>query len=422
MIAFLDADVKKRARQERAIQAAAPALALAGWDGRGVEAAVIAEARDPLLDAQLQAEASVTGSLAAQETHLHHAGTCLDELLSFSAEPNGLVGLDADLSNLFNSFETLYSNPANLPLRRGIVQSAQDVAVKFNRAWARLNCLRNDLNASIQEDVVRANRNLNDIAGLNQQIIEARASGGRAGTLAEEREQCLETLSGCVNIVATPRADGGVNVSIGGAAMVCGARTPDSLATYPDKNENLRLQAQNAGTRLKPDGGSIAGKITARDGGLAGLQGGLNKLARQLITRFNCIYSSGCDMKGGTGRDFFTGTDASDIGVNSIVANDPSRLQVGGAAGTNGNDTAPPALETFGQYYARTVSSLGNTLLKVSDELSSSRAVTQMLANERESAHGMTLGDELTCLQRYQKACAASDQMHAALDEMPPLQ
>ncbi len=291
MIALLDTDVKKRARQQRAIQAAAPVLALAGWEGRGVEAAVIAAARDPLLDAQLQAEASVTGSLAAQQINLQNAGTCLDELTSFSAAPNGLKGLDADLSNLFSSFETLYSDPANLRLRRGIVRCAQDIAAKFNRASSRLNCLRNDLNASIQKDVVRANQNLNDIAGLNQQILEARASGGRAGALAEQREQCLETLSGCVNIIATPRADGGVNVSIGGVAMVCGAKTPDSLATYPDKNENLRLQAQNAGTRLKPAGGSIAGKITARDGGLANLQSGLNNLASQLITRFNSIYS-----------------------------------------------------------------------------------------------------------------------------------
>jgi flagellar hook-associated protein 1 FlgK len=322
---------------------------------------------------------------------------------------------------LFSSFESLYRDPANLPLRRGLVRSAQDVAARFNRASSRLNCLRNDLNASIQKDVVRANRNLNDIAGLNQQIIEARASGGRAGTLAEEREQCLETLSSCVNITATPRADGGVNVSIGGVAMVTGSKTPDSLATYPDKNENLRLQAQNAGTRLKPAGGSIAGKITVRDGGLAGLQSGLNHLASQLITRFNSIYGSGCDVNGGTGRDFFTGTDASDIGVNSTVADDPAQLQAGGATGANGKDAAAPALETFGQSYAQTVSNLGRTLTKVSDELSSSQAVTQMLANERESAHGVSIGDELTCLQRYQQACAASVQTHAMLNELPPL-
>jgi flagellar hook-associated protein 1 len=413
MIALLHTDVKKRARQQRAIQAAAPILARAGWEGRGVEAAVIAQVRDPLLDAYLQAEASVTGSLAAQQANLKNAGTCLDELVRFSAAPNGLNGLDADLSNLFSSFEALYSDPASVPLRRGIVRSAQDVAAKIKRASSRLDNLRDDLNASIQKDVVRANRNLDDIAGLNLQIIEAQASGESVRALIEQREQCLETLSGCADIIATRRADGGVNVRIGGGAMVLGARMPDCLATYPDKNENLRIQAQNAGARLKLAGGSIAGKITARDGGLAGLQNGLNNLAARLIARFNSIYRSGRDLKGGTGRDFFTGSDASDISVNSTVAGDPSQLQAGGAA---------PALETFGQSYAQTVSNLGGTLSKVSEDLSSSQAVMQMLANERESAHGVLIGDELASLRRYEQACAVSAQTNATLNEMLPMQ
>jgi flagellar hook-associated protein 1 FlgK len=412
MIALLDTNVKKKARLQRAIQAAAPVLSRAGSEGRGVEAAVIAEARDPLLDAQIQAEASVTGSLAAQQASLQNAGTCLDELMLFSAAPNGLNGLDAGLSNLFGSFEALYSDPANLTLRRDIVRSAQEVAAKLKGASSRLCGLRNDLNASIQRDVVRANQNLNDIALLNQQIIEGRISGGRTGTLAEQREQCLEMLSSRVNIISKLRADGGVNVSIGGVAMVCGAKTPESLATYPDTNEDLRLQAQNAGTRLKPSGGSIAGKIAVRDGVLAGLQSGLTNLASRLIKRFNAIHRSGRELKGGTGRDFFVGTNASDIGVDGTVANDPSQIQSGGAA---------PALEPFGQGYAQTVSNLGSTVSKVSDDLSSSRAVMQMLANERESAHGASIGNEATRLQRYKQACAASAKTQTTINKMPPM-
>ena len=75
------------------------------------------------------------------------------------------------------------------------------------------------------------------------------------------------------------------------------------------------------------------------------------------------------------------------------------------------------SLQTFGQ----TVSDLGSTLSKVSDDLSSSQAVTQMLANERESARGVSIDDELTDLQRYQQACADSAAMHTTLNEMPPM-
>jgi flagellar hook-associated protein 1 FlgK len=281
--------------------------------------------------------------------------------------------------------------------------------------------LRNDLNAAIQKDVGRVNQNLDDVAVLNQQILEARISGGKAGLLAEQRAQGLETLSGCININATPRADGGVNVSIGGVAMVCGPRTPDFLATYPDQNEDLRLQAQNVGARIEAAGGSIAGKIKARDGALAGLRRGLNNLAAQLISRFNSIYRNGRDLHGGTGQDFFAGNDGTDLGVDSAVAGDPSRLQTGGAADVKGCDAAP-ALEWFRQTCAQTVSHPGGALGEISEDLSSSQAVAQMLANERTSTHGASIGGELTCLQNYEQACAVSAKMEATLRKMSPVQ
>jgi flagellar hook-associated protein 1 len=408
MIVSLHTHLKKPGRLPRAVPAA------------------IAKARDPLLAAQIQAEASVTGSLAAQQNNLQIAGACLNEPIRFSDAPNGLNGLDAGLSKLFHSFQALSSDPANLPLRRSVVRNAQAVAAQFNRASSRLDGVKHDLNASIQKDVAKANQDMNAIAGLNRQIMKAQAAGGAARPLAGQREQYLETLSGCVNITATPRADGGVNVSIGGVTMVAEAKTPDHLATYPDKNGNLSIRTQNTGTRLKPAGGSIAGKITARDGGLAGLQSGLNTLAAQLIAQVNFIYNSGRGWHGGAGRDFFTGTGASDISVNGTVAADPAQLWVDGAAPAlaqlGSRHVSGLGNRTFGQSYAQTVSKLGHTLLSVNDNLSSSQAVTQMLANERGAAHGVSLDGALTDLMRYQQACAVFARVIATLDEMLPMQ
>jgi flagellar hook-associated protein 1 FlgK len=406
MIALLDTDAKKRARQEREIRAAASRLARAGWDGKGIEAAVIAEARDPLLNAQILAEASVTGSLAAQQKNLQHAGTCLDELINFSAAPNALSSLDGDLSNLFSAIEALSEDPANSALRRKAVRNAREIAAKFNHAASRLNCLKSDLNASIQKDVIQANQHIDHIAALNQQIMEARTTGLRAVNLAAQREQFLEALSTCVNIIVARRVDGGVNVVIGGVAMITGAKTPDGIATYPDQNENLRIQAPNAGIRLKLEGGSIAGKITARDGALAGLQSGLDRLASQLIKRFNS-------------QDFFAGTNASDISVKNAVAGLPAGA--GGAKGANANDTMTPSLKAFGQRYIKTVSNLNISLSKVSDELSSSQAITQMLAHERDSAHCLLIGQESAALHNYEQACVVLGKTRAKLTKMAPM-
>jgi flagellar hook-associated protein 1 FlgK len=426
MIEFPGTIVRKPARRRQ--------TAKTGQAARG-ETAVVAEAFDPLLDAHIQAEASVAGSLAAQQINLQNAGACLHEPVSFSAAPNGLEGMVASLAGLFDSFQNLASDPANFGRRRAVVRSAQKVAAQFNQAASRLTGLENDLNASIQKDAILANRNLADIAGLNWLIMEALASGGTSGLLAGRRAQSLETLSGCVSIDAAPATDGSVKVDIGGVTMVRGAATPDSLATHPDQNGNLRVRAQNAGTPLTVDGGSIAGKIAARDGGLAGLQRGLNLLAAQLITLVNTIYNSGHDLDGGTGRNFFTGACASDIGVNAAVADDPSRLQAAAAPGAHGNNTVAQSLaklgsrnvsdlgnQTFVESYAQTVSKLGHTLSGINDDLMSSQVVTQMLANERGQAHDVSLDDEKADLRRYRQAYAVSVKMMTALNEMTPVE
>ncbi len=80
------------------------------------------------------------------------------------------------------------------------------------------------------------------------------------------------------------------------------------------------IKAQNAGTPLTLSSGSLEGNITARDGALSSLQTSVNTLASQLITKVNSIYSSGYDLNGNTGASFFTGNDASDIAVATLLA------------------------------------------------------------------------------------------------------
>jgi flagellar hook-associated protein 1 FlgK len=405
-----------------------------GNEGTGVQMTGISESRDPLLDSQIQAEASVSGSLTAQQTNLQNAEAYLDEQISStaaSATPDSPKGLAADLSNLFGSFQSLSTDPSNLSLRQTAVQSAQRVAAQFNQVSTQLSTVQADLNTSVQNDVATSNQDLGAIASLNQQIVAAQAAGGSADQLVDQREKTLENLSGLANFSATSEANGAVDVSIGGVRMVSGGNVADNLQTYTDSHGNLQVQAQTAGTQITLTGGSIAGEITARDGALTTLQGGLNTLASQLITHVNTIYSAGYDLDGDTGQDLFTGAGASDIGVNSSLAGDPSKFQAAGVAGAAGDNTVVLALaqlggqniaglsnQTFSGSYAQTVSDLGDSISSVNEQLGNSQAVTQMLTNERASNSGVSTDTEMTNLIQYQKAYEASAELVTTLNEM----
>jgi len=419
-------------RQQLVIQAATPLQTTIGQEGTGVTATGISQATDSLLNSQVQAENSVSGSLNAQQQALQDAETSLNEEISnTSSGTTSPSGLTADLASLFNSFQSLSTDPTSLTERQSLVASAQQLSTEFNQVSSQLGTVNTQLNQSIQSGVAGSNQDLAQIATLNQQIVQAQADGGSANDLVDEREQAIEDLSNYVNVTATAQSDGAVNINIGGVAMISGATETDSLETYDSGGGQLLIKAQNAGTPLTLSSGSIEGSITARDGALATLQTSVNTLASQLITQVNNIYSPGYDLNGNTGADFFTGTGASNIGVNSALGNDPSQVQASGTAGAAGDNKVVLALaqlantdisglnnQTFSGSWAQTVGALGHTISSVNEGVTNSAAVTQMLSSQRQSVSGVSIDQEMTNLMQFQKSYEASAQVITTLNEM----
>ncbi len=417
------------ADEQLAVQAATPLETPTGEEGTGVEAVSITSMRNALLDAQIAAEGSVTGSLTSQQSALQQAEAYLDEELSSTSSSSDTAassssGLTADLSNFFSSLQTLSTDPGNISDRQAVIQSAQQLTEQFNQVSSGLNTASSDLNSSIQSGVAAANQDLSQIASLNQQIMEAQDSGGTADQLVDEREQTIENLAGYVNVTTSAQPDGAINVSIGGVSMVAGGVTLASLQTYTNTSGQLLVSAQNVGTSppfsLTLSGGSLEGSITARDGAVATLQSSLNTLASELINQVKAVYPG----------SFFSGTDAGDIGVNSTLVNDPSTFQTGttGDPGDNGvvlamlNVADEPLSglnnQTLSQYYSQTVGAFGSSLQSVNEQLANSTSVAQMLTTQRDSASGVDTDTEMTNLLQFQKAYEASAELVTTVNEM----
>jgi flagellar hook-associated protein 1 FlgK len=422
------------AREQLVLDPSTPIQTPIGQEGTGVTAAAITEARSALLDGQITSESSVTGSLNAQQQALQNAQTYLNEQIQSTSNNTSPSGLTADLSNLFNAFQSLSTDPGNLAQRQSLVQSAQQLASQFNQVSSQLQTVSAGLNTSIQNDVNGVNQDLATIAGLNQQIVQSEASGGSANVLVDQREQAIEDLAGKVNITTSAQSNGSVNISIGGVGMFDGAsnqRVADGLVTYDSGGGNLLIKTQYQGIALTPTSGSIQGEIETRDGALAAVQSGINTLASQLITQVNSVYSAGYDMNGNTGANFFTGTNASDIGVNGALANDPTLVQASGTPGNAGDNSVALAVaqlgsnnfaglnnQSFSQNWAQTVGNFGDALSSVNQQVTNSSSVTQMLTNQRQSVSGVSIDDEMTSIMEYQKAYEASAELISTVNQM----
>jgi len=425
-------------RQVVVEQAATPLQTSLGQEGTGVEVVVIQQICNALLNDQIQGENSTTSFLQTQQGALQTAQSDIGEQLqSTSATDTSTVGstggLDSDLSGLFNDLQALSLDPSSTAARQAVISQAQQLAAQFNQVNQSLSGLNAQLNQSVQSDVGSANQLLSQIAGLNHQITLAQGtSGGTANDLVDLREQDLENLANLVNFQPVANSDGSVNVVIGGQLLGSGSDVEDTLQTYDAGGGQLLVSTANAAsTPLTLTGGSIQGAIDTRDNALASLQGGLNQLASQLITQVNAVYSKGYDLNGNTGADFFTGADASDIGVNATLANAPSTLQAAGVVGAPGDNQVAAALaqlgnapqsalgnQTFSGSYNATITDLGSALSNANSNLSDQQAVQSMLSQQRNSVSGVSLDDEMSDIVTYQQAFQASAELVATLNTM----
>jgi flagellar hook-associated protein 1 FlgK len=426
------------ARQVLEIQTSTPLPTSIGSVGTGADAVAITQVRDTLLDQQVQVEASITGSLQSQQTALQTAQDNLGEQLqstSSSSDNTTNVGspgaLDSDLTSLFNAFQDLSTDPSSITSRQEVIASAQQLTSQFNQLDQRLTSINDQLNQSVQTDVTSANQLLSDIASLNQQIVGAEAGTGAANDLRDLRQQKVEALSQLITVQSSNDSNGDVNLSVGGQLLVAAGSVQDTLQAYDSGGGQLLVRTTTAGAPLTLTGGSIAGTIDARDGALNSLQDGINSLATQLISQVNTVYNPGYDLNGNTGANFLTGTNATNIGVNTTLANDPSSLQASGSAGAAGDNQVALALaqmadtsqadlgnQTFSESYNSTITALGSSLNTVNTQLTDQQSVQTMLQNERSSVSGVSIDEEMTNLITYQRAYQASAELVTTVNQM----
>lgn len=426
------------ARQRVDIQTSPAISSYYGPEGTGANVVAITQLRNSIVDGQIQNENSVGSYWQSQQSALQYAQADLGEYINLqtgstsSTSNDTTSGLAGDLSDLFNAFQSVATSPSSLTERQLLLNKAQTLADRLNQTSAKLTSLGQDLNTSMNNDVSSANSLLSDIAKLNDQIVNSEIpQGGVANDLRDLRQQKLEQLSQLVNIQTSTAANGTVSVSIGGTTMVSDRKVQDTLQTYDAGGGQMLVRAATSGTPLTLSGGSIQGTIDVRDGALKTLSSSLDTLAGQLITQVNTLHQTGYSLSGTTGADFFTGTDAATIQVNSALTGDPSLIQAAGTAGASGDNSVALALaqladqpisglgnQTFSSAYSTIVSQLGNNLSTANQQLADHDAVSSMLSKQRDSVSGVSVDEEMTNLMQFQKAYAASAKLVTTVAEM----
>jgi flagellar hook-associated protein 1 len=247
----------------------------------GVNIEGITRIIDSLLEDEILRQQSAQGSISQQTSVMRTIESAFGEF----ASENG--GLSAALDAFFMSLQNLSSHPGENIWQNQVVSDAESMVNQFNTLGNFLNTLKSQVQLEAQNTVNTINLLVTQIADLNSQIERIAMMGGSTGSITDHRDQFISTLSELIGIQTVNQANGVVNISSGGVALVTGSMNSTLEAGLGD-NGKLGLSiaaAQIYDTAIQ--GGKMGGLCTLNNEIISGVQEDLDLLANAIMQQVN---------------------------------------------------------------------------------------------------------------------------------------
>lgn len=395
--------------------------------GTGVTIEGVQSFRDRFIESRIQSELGIAGRLNAQRDSLAPVEVALQ------GSENG--GLQNALEGFFGAFRDLEANPNSIPLRSIVAQKGANLASSFSTTRSRLSNIQQGINTQLNSTVDRVNSLSQDIASFNEQIRIAESSGGNASALRDQRNELVNEISELTGARSTENSDGTITLTIGeGRPIVSGdtAYKLEANSTPPLGLTTITL----SGNPTVFNEGSIRGfqnSIAETSNQISALDG----LAEQVVSRVNALHTSGTDLDGNAGANFFDTTNvpitAANIKINAAITGNPNLVvasplaqpgQNGTVAGeiasllTDQNTIVGSRTGSFSSIFGSMLTQAGEQVRVAENGLQIQAAIIAQASAQREAVSGVSLDEEAINLLQYQRAYEAAARFIRVADEM----
>jgi len=345
-------------------------------------------------------------------------------------------GINDLLSQFWGAWSQLSANPSGITERDSLVSISQSLASMINQKANELINIQNDTNNEISSDVTKLNTDLAQLADYNDKIAQIQNGGGTAADLCDKRTELLKNISQIADVNYYEEKDGSVNVYISnGRSLVEGSNVWNLNVKANPNNSNYYdiVFADSPNQVINGDlkGGQLAGLIDVRDNKVAGYLNDLDSMASTIITKVNALNSSGYDLNGNVGGNFFstTSTLAKDMQVDPSIVADVRKIAAGTTVNGDGdNASSIAALQndaslmgsgmTIDNFYESLISRVGQDVVNAQNSLDHQTSVMNQLENQRDAVSGVSLDEEMLNLIKYQAAYNAAGRLVATVNTM----
>ncbi len=414
--------------RERVNLAASPSLDINGV-GSGVEVASISQVANAVLAATALAGQS---SLAYASTSQQIA----QSIQGIFPEPNGSSGISTQLSNFWNSWDQIAADPTALAPRTEVVAQAQSLATSLNLAATDLSQLAVSTTSQLQQVVNQVNTYDTQVAQLNSQIIQAKATGADANSLIDQRNQIITDLGKYIGVTSRESQNGSVSLSVGGVMLV-----QDTSVTQLALNTAsgvTSVVAKNAGVALPVTSGSAAAYLKALNTTIPTYQSYLDGVANDLANTVNNQLSQGVawypaqTQLPAPNQPMFEvststtpGAAASSISVNPAVVNNPYLIAAASPGGGPSDGSNAQAMANLynssngpDQAYATMIGELGAYVQTANEQAQAATSLSTSATAVNQAVSGVNIDQEMVDMLNYQQAYQASAKVISTVNTM----
>ncbi len=386
----------------------------------GVDLASIQSIRNNILQLRLNQETQSQGKLNTLTDGMNQIQTVFNEASG--------TGLQSLLSNFFNSFQSLSTDPTNTGYRQGVISAAQSLAAGFRQSATTLVQQQQNSDLDVVQTVEQINQITSQIATLNGEIATTGGAGLNTNSLEDQRAQLITQLSGLIDVQTISANGNTVTLTTNNGAELVVGNQSFNLQTGVNPDTGFHdVYAQGSDVTLSIQGGTLAGDIELRDREIPALQNSLDTLAYNLEDAVNAQNAAGFDLNGAGGGNIFvppSATSGAALNMTVSVA-DPNLIAASsdGTPGDNANATALADLQrqtiVSGQtpiaYYAGLVSQIGDDTATASSQLTGGTLLIQQLNDQINSVSGVSLNEEGANLIQYQNAYTAASRVASVI-------
>jgi flagellar hook-associated protein 1 FlgK len=395
-----------------------------GSVGTGVGLRSVDRLNDAFLDARSRREHAAQSYLAVRSTVLQRVETGIGE--------PGDTGVAAAISDLRGAWHDLGNDPGSDAARGQVLARGlalvDAVRVQATNIDTELSDQRGRLLGVVSETTTVAK----ELAATNKAVASAALDGVDTSSLLDQRDQLAQRLAQLVGGTATQRADGGLDVTVGGVALVTGEHagtltvTGGVTPTGADDGSPVSYAVVDplTGTStavpsgLRGELGAITDLLTTT---LPAYADGLSAVVAALADEMNVVHAASYDRAGATGRDFFSYTPGDAARTLQVALTAPSQVAASATPGGVLDGSAAAALGLTGESegaYQRLVAGFGTEVASVRRLAATQQLLTTQVDAAREQLSGVNLDEEMVSMLSAQRSYEAAARVMTVVDSV----